>query len=1108
MKNLFSKINKTDILFILLLSLTPLLWFKGNTIIVGHDNVFPLNPTEFLRGRLSTWVDQGFGQPQNLIMGTIATHLIDAIPYLFGLAIQRTEEIVYIFWFFAMGLSVYALATVINKESRVFKLTATVLYIFNFFILQGWWIGERTKFSAYCALPLVLAVFIKVYRKELSVIKGAILNSLILLVFNGGGLYGTALFGGYFLSLGVFVFFFSVLGFFRKERESIRRFLLLIISSAIGSFLINAYFIFPAVLTVLQQYAAGVKDVGGAAGLIDWASEISAYASYSNIFRLQGIPEWYDNRFHPFATYYQHNQLLILASFIWPILTFLAIFLYKSRKKNELILFFFVLYLLSIVFVAGTHPPLGFIYTFFIQHIPGFIIFRSPYYKFAPALFLSSAFLIAYTMDSLKGQKRLVLSTLFIIFVLVYHFPYFTVNIFSFRPGFSTRNNIPSYVFDFGKWMNKEKQDDGRILTLPPNDPDLRYSTYNWGYLSYQSITTLLSNKSVLINNDRISSEEQALLKDLYQAIDNDDRVLADKLFSLLKIKYVVIQKDKTLNSQFFPTSTSSYEKFISAESEQTRKFGKWELYKLSINSENLFSTSTSTNILNGKVEDIDSYLSQSPSLSVVLRSDISIDSVASSEFYIPDCINCPNDKNRPTVSFSDTSILPNSPFYPLVLFKERLTASKDLKGKVYDDIGLSLKRVNEIREVGLKEGIISDSILNQFENLLKESTADLNKLSNIEDKIKLADDLNYYMRSERAYILKVEDGLNTGNSVTLDFAKVDRIISLFLKSIDPYIYKLNPANNRLYKFDVGKDTESEILLKKSELDTVLHEGSVIRMDLDGKLLKEIKLDLASLGSQWISFGKNTIAKGAHYISLSFPQSSNLANPFTAGAVDFSVYDQSNCFVSKINNYEDHRLYKLTLDYKNDFAIDLLFYIWEQKGNAKRLINLARLSPAITNQQYYQYERAPGDSSELWVGICSGGLNSDVISKKINLNAEEILFPSIIISPTVVQNSLIQKIDYKKKSATEYSVFVPKHEDKIILTFASQYDPGWTLSRGANTHYRSEMFANSWVLDKSNDVTLTLEYTPQRYFNLGAAVTILVFGFSLVYLVRERGISK
>ena len=181
MKKLFRYRTFLEILFIFFLSLTPLLWFERGTIIVGHDNVFAIDPVTFLQGRLFTWVDHGFGQSQDLIMGTIPIHLIDAIPYVLGLPFQATEMAVYVFWFFLIGISAYILARQFREQSWVFRLLVVILYQFNFFLLQGWWIGERTKFSAYIALPLIFTLFLRVHRGETSVFKSAVLVSLIFL---------------------------------------------------------------------------------------------------------------------------------------------------------------------------------------------------------------------------------------------------------------------------------------------------------------------------------------------------------------------------------------------------------------------------------------------------------------------------------------------------------------------------------------------------------------------------------------------------------------------------------------------------------------------------------------------------------------------------------------------------------------------------------------------------------------------------------------------------------------------------------------------------------------------------------------------------------------
>src|SRR5438045_909872 len=119
MKN-FLKQNKFDLLVLLIISLTPLLWFHAGSIMVGHDNVFPLDPKTFLAGRLFTWIGFNLGQGQALIMGTIPIHFIDAFPSYLGLSLGITQRIVWVYWFFLMGLSMYILAWTINKESSVF----------------------------------------------------------------------------------------------------------------------------------------------------------------------------------------------------------------------------------------------------------------------------------------------------------------------------------------------------------------------------------------------------------------------------------------------------------------------------------------------------------------------------------------------------------------------------------------------------------------------------------------------------------------------------------------------------------------------------------------------------------------------------------------------------------------------------------------------------------------------------------------------------------------------------------------------------------------------------------------------------------------------------
>ena len=177
-----------EILLILAISLTPILWFKGSSLLVGHDNTYPLKAKLFLESRLYTWSENSLGQDQSLIMGTIPIHLVDAIPTYLGLSPQAGQKMVYVFWFFLMGLSMYVLAIYLKPKNALFRLTAVLLYQFNFFILQAWWIGEKSKFSAYIAMPLIVTAYLAYCRKKLTFLQTALISGLIFFFFNAGGL--------------------------------------------------------------------------------------------------------------------------------------------------------------------------------------------------------------------------------------------------------------------------------------------------------------------------------------------------------------------------------------------------------------------------------------------------------------------------------------------------------------------------------------------------------------------------------------------------------------------------------------------------------------------------------------------------------------------------------------------------------------------------------------------------------------------------------------------------------------------------------------------------------------------------------------------------------
>ena len=1114
MKRFFNRNVVIDILFIFFLSLTPLLWFKGSAVMLGHDNVFPLDPTIFLLGRLSTWIEQGFGQSQMLIMGTIPIHFIDAIPAFLGFSIQNTQKIVYVFWFFLMGISAYILAHTLNKESRVFKITATVFYIFNFFILQGWWVGERTKFSAYVALPLIIALYFKVKQKEINVFRAAVLNSIIFLIFNGGGLYGISLFGGFFICIGVFILFSLLFSYFDNDYKAFKRIIVLTILTFTGYGVVNSYYILPALFHISTQYGLGLEKGGGISGFIDWASEISAFASFINVFRLEGIAEWYDNPHHPYSKYYLSNPLLIAISFLWPILIGIVVLLYKRRDKLQIILFFFLCYLIGIFFVAGTHPPTGFLYEQFMRIIPGSAAFRSPYFKFAPTIFLASSFLIAYFVDFFKCSLKKFIFVLLIIVGLLYHFPFFTGDFFSWRKDFSTRLDVPSYVFDFGKWLNEEKQDDGRVLLLPPNSTESQQSMYKWGYLSFQSIPSLLSNKSVIVNNDRINDEERELITQLYKAIAAGDKHLLRKFSSILQVKYLVLQHDSYSDSNSaISTDEQIYRKVLhdTFQFPLEKQIGQWDIFKINtINLKGPIFVSEKIDSLDGSVKDIVNHYDFSDNTNFLIAGDsnilnsIEIPNELSGNFYVPKCINCPN-KNKPVVRFPRLNILPDSPFYPLVVLRENLQIkTMDPKTAVYNGIGISLKRVSELKDTLQYNKSQSDAVFARYDAVLKDIIVNFNRIEKYEDKIQVADDINYYMEAQKNYILPIL-GTNITNGLPISiFGRTFQRIASVIANIDRYLFKLDITNNRLYQVSIKKEEDFELLVKKDKLMPVLKENEKIIVDIDGTTTKEIKINPAIIGNEWFSFGTLHLSSGMHQLLLSFPQLPNNLGELKESKTEFNINLENTCFIGKLISVVSQKTYRVLINYTNDFSEDLYFYAWEIKEKEKNLIDIVKLKTGLSNEEFSELIKAQPATKGIEIGVCSKVLTGDLVNRKLKFKVNEILYPTFALNTKNKKQEIVKEIHAEKINPTKYRVSFATYSDAAVVIFSERFDKGWKLSGFDNTHLRINGYANGWLINKKGSYSVSLEYKPQKVFMLGtlfSAITII----GLIWFTRKGG---
>ncbi len=1106
MKKLLNRKIIGELLCIFVFSLTPILWFKPGTILVGHDNTYPLAPQSFLANRLSTWTENFFGQDQSLILGTIPIHFLDALPSFFGISLQAGQAMVYVFWFFLIGVSAYTLAWTLRPESFVFRLTAVLLYQFNYFILQGWWIGEKSKFSAYIALPLILAVFFWVTRKRIKILTGAVLTSLILFFFNGGGLYGVPLYGGAFIAVGILIVFKILTYWHWRNYEALRRLIVFMALAVVLSVFVNSYFLIPAYARLRSGATPDVSSVGGVSGVINWADEISAHASFINLFRLQGIPEWYDNPQHPYAKTILENPLFITSSFLWPLLVLASFFVAKKMHNDRIVTYFLVVYLVGIFFTAGTHEPFGFLYQIFVKMVPGFVIFRSPYYKFAPAVFLATAFLTAFFISSFSKRTRTLMFVLLIAIVFGYHYPYFTGNFFAWRDQFSTRLSIPSYVYEFGNWLNYEKTDDGRVLFLPPNNPNLLYSTYTWGYLSFQALPTLLSGKSAVVNNDQINLSERVMLNTLYQAIEQRDEAITRTLTSIFHISYVVLQKDATSDPKLtFPIDIKAYTQAVQNNNQFVfvRSFGEWDIFKVrEMIPPKVYMTDQLVS-LQGSIQELDPYYhfigGETPFIG---DSDVKRlgDTSLASEAIIPTCLTC--FKNRPRVSFPERNILPDNPFYQIVLFLEnRKPIPKVPKAAVYHLLGKVLKRVSEIREM-LRKKALTQEIVDRYVQLLESIQQYFQALPSPQEKIEVARDVHDFLLAERNFLFQNNPASIPFGTQRVLMGRIFKEISRFEKQFELPELVIDETRNAVYEFSLLREDELEIVVRTAEFRPIINEGDQLSVAIDNKFQRELRVTNEILSRPWLSFGRLRLPAGFHTLTFSFPQPRRSNQKLSPVETEFSVPGGNTCFGTRVTDMDSSKAYTLTLSYLSNFSDNLTLFTWDQAGSTRELKTAVEILTGL-NGKSEQVIEVSGGTKEVLVALCAPDLTQELIDKQFQVKFNEIFVPAILLYPHELPKYAVLPVSFRQTDKTSYRIpQIQLSGTQNTLVFSERFDGWWELSGVKAQHVRANGYANAWIFDGPPPGELSILYKGEQYFFYGKIISALTIFSSFVYLMR------
>ncbi len=1097
-----------EIAVILILGLVPLLWFTDNKIILGHDAGLTLSPVSHFLDRLYSWtVRFGFGTDQSYALPGFFIHGFEALIYFAVGSVQTTQKIVFIFWFVSPGLAMYFFASKLEQklQLRFIALPAALFYMFNHFLLQGWFIAERAKFSLYVAAPIMLLLLFEWKDKKIRSGIAAATISLLFFVFNG--LASLPLFGGIFLLIFVFILTFLIGDF---SFNSIKRLVKLFVMTVLFSLLLNAYWLLPYGRYVLNSYTKSVEFFGGVEGILDWINYVSGNSSYFNLIRLQGIPEWYQNPLHPYAKYFLSNPILILISFLIPLAVYGSLLVYKGKKVRRYLLFFVLTALVSIIFAAGSHPPFGFVYLLLVKYVPGFIAFRTPFYKFSSSLWLSYAvllsFFIGYFVAKFRKRKfyQIVAYIICCAAILLYSFPFFTGSFFDYIQGVrSMRVAVPQYIYDFGKWSEQSSRVDKRTLMLPPPNLDSKIEAYKWGYWSLAPLTTLLTNANIINDNLYMTQDEQLLLAKLYKLLKINDPSWV-RLAELLNIQSLVVRNDFDWNLAGSPTDKPSDYKEALKNSNviRVKKFGEWDVYDINSRSNGFSSASKGLTYIQGSVKDIPIVLTlpvynkNGPIFVADQNIDLTSAQKISKEFYLSaQCVMCDMQwKFINTLAYTPT-LTRSSMFYPFI---ESRNKNAELRDKKNSNEYLQYLVYTSLTNVLSMQKIIDQKIkLPPLYTTKSDYLSSLGKISSVlnTSRNKLTNDslleLVDVLRADEVILTQIDDQLpekNPGADLNkiLNMTSEMKRLSSNLKSVaESFVWRTTDKNEKKLLINAPESGVYKMFYRSNK---VADDSDKIHYQVNGN---DIVMPIYK-NKEWYELGTVTLKNGDNRVMIH--QTPSIV--FQDGSINLAG-SVKNCFTSNTITSDRGDIFSLTFKHTSTSKNAKFFVAFIDKSN--RLDEKTQID-SLTNSgniRDYQNTYASNTANGFRFVIC----NSENVKSKsyssislTNILLEKLEVPDVVfykqtglsgyIPDTVIKNNQVK--------------FEIKAENPRVMTFDQSFNNNWVLNSG-NTHFIADGYANGWII-KENKTQFSLIYTLQNLFIIGSLISLLSVA-AMVYLI-------
>ena len=1163
-----------EFFFILLFGLIPLLWFSQGYLAAGHDMSYPLAPIDFWLDRLFVWTDRigSFGSNQTDAIPGIFIHGLQALFYYLTGSLQLAQKLDFIFWFTLPGITMYVLLRSLHpkKEDYLIRISGSLFYMLNHYLLQGWIIAEMSKFSIFSALPLVVLAIINVNTRSGSVLKNAILIGITLFFLNGGA--GIPLWGGLAivaLTTLFVTFLISPQSFFYKFKRALSFSLL----SLVFTILLNIYWIFPYIASYQYNYIHRVKVAGGSEGAISWSQEISRNASFTNLFKLQGIPDWYDNPNHPYSNTLLTNYPLLLLAIIFPAIAFVSLLNKKGQARSNIAykVVFLAILLVAIPFTAGSHPPTGVIYNLALKYVPGFPIFRTPFYKFGMALWFAYAYLVAVGLKQLTELIRqsylpkfslkliyLFSLSLFVALLCIYNYPAFTGIFFNWSAKYSTMIKIPEYIFEAKKELDANVFST-RTLMLPQLHDGNKYISYDWKYFSLSSIPSILSRKSVLLNDAVLSGNEPGLVNAIYKQLETSSE---SSLLKYAGVDRAIVQDDfiaeEGMDYLLSPTKDAIYHE---PNSSFYKEVGKWKFFNINDpEMRPLIYVPQSFSYILAETSHL-SLVSQTPEfpsladafvfkhISKGNKLDPSLAPEKIQNITIQSqCLNCEEKKQVDVLRSNPPPIYPSNPFYFLIEFIDR---QKNKKYKLpTEKIDFTLGIMN--KEVSAMDTIIMNpKNSSTVKYLLEKWSNNVNLISQLFENTSQQSQKEEYSR--RIYFYYWNILVRTQKWREFELTELTRIkLDKFEDMLSRSVQELN-ITPEVSDFSYGVRTKqySVVVPYEGDYKFAVYDYKLNDRETLSGFVNDTPYNFVKSPSDKWYFGESIkLNKGKQAIVL--PELTGRETSYPGFKINTAA-GHSECKLMDLGKVDQEISYDLNLEYLtlSDRLVKVELLETNQqypKGNEKSIYPQVNKNTSDPFLYRLNIKYKPGIYAETAIlRICvEGDYDFPTAFELKDVNIAE-KYPDYLVfmvkeNPPVTPNNY--NLQFVALNQTAYLVRVSGISDQFVLGFNSRFDPQWGIREVdtslANSYFKGRekeylggkvveyerqdrhllsdlifkgeaakspdielnAYGNGWLVNSGGkkESTFLIEYRPQNTLYKTSAASILsLFGLGLIY---------